>query len=96
MSLINSFCKLTLHALDVCLTSPFLREEIMKVIFRLVAIAALFISVSAQAQNTTAPRKPGKLDACAKRVGISAAAWRAYSVPAGPKADAMRACMASS
>jgi hypothetical protein len=39
--------------------------------------------------------KDSKLDSCAKKSGVSGAAWRKWAVPPGPKADAMKACMAS-
>jgi hypothetical protein len=36
-----------------------------------------------------------KIATCARSAGVSADAWSRYAVPAGPKADKMRACMAS-
>ena len=35
----------------------------------------------------------GKIARCARRAGVSADAWSQHTVPAGPKADKMRACM---
>lgn len=42
-----------------------------------------------------ARQKDNKIAQCARRVGVSADAWSRYAVPAGPKADAMRACVGS-
>jgi hypothetical protein len=42
-----------------------------------------------------ARQKDNKIAQCARRVGVSADAWSRYAVPAGPKADGMRACVGS-
>ena len=40
-----------------------------------------------------AKQRQNLLNKCARSAGISANAWAAHTVPAGPKADRMRACM---
>ena len=41
-----------------------------------------------------AKQKHAAIATCARRAGISANAWSAGTVPAGPGVDKMRACMA--
>lgn len=42
-----------------------------------------------------AKQRQNLINKCARSAGVSANAWSAGTVPAGPKADRMRACMGS-